>query len=292
MPKIAITSDIHLGHTTEKTVIRLIQRLTEEELDIFAIAGDLTSCPWTVAKDFERILELCAERFKLDAIPPQLCVLPGNHDFYKDSRKGKGYSRKLYNELLPKAATNHGFNWLDELEFVQCDDVAILGNVGWYDYSAKDPNIPKNDKWYWANKHTIIADKEHIDGDWSDKKFARECRDHLEEALTAATESPEIKKIVVITHVPVFEEQMTRRVGDYNWNIGSAYFGHLTMGDLIKKFSKVKIVVSGHTHTGRDAVVGDIRTCVIPSEYKYPKALIFDTKEDLTTAPIDIIRVN
>ena len=90
-----------------------------------------------------------------------------------------------------------------------------------------------------------------------------------------------IRSVVVATHVPIFEEQMTRKPDNHRWELSNAYFGNLTTGAAVARFEKVRTVVSGHTHCGRrGTVVRDgappIEVHVIGSEYGKPAFVVID----------------
>jgi hypothetical protein len=90
-----------------------------------------------------------------------------------------------------------------------------------------------------------------------------------------------IDRVVVATHVPVFEEQIRRDPTNIAWSIANAYFGNLTMGRAIARFPKVRAVVSGHLHTSIRALVKrqrmpEIHACVIGSDYGSPTWLMLE----------------
>lgn len=49
------------------------------------------------------------------------------------------------------------------------------------------------------------------------------------------------------------------------------------MGKEVLKFSKVRDVISGHTHRKVDKLVGNIRVQVVPSDYFKPAFVAIET---------------
>ena len=82
-------------------------------------------------------------------------------------------------------------------------------------------------------------------------------------------------RIAVVTHVPIFEEQMHRKPDDRGWGFANAYYGNLTLGARLKDEPKLRAVVSGHTHWGINETLErkglaaiDVR--VVGSDYQIP----------------------
>jgi hypothetical protein len=74
---------------------------------------------------------------------------------------------------------------------------------------------------------------------------------------------------------------LERRPEDENWDAGTAFFGNLTIGGDVREFSKVRYVISGHTHNGMsDTVERDgmlpIEALVVPSDYLRPRWITVD----------------
>jgi len=100
-------------------------------------------------------------------------------------------------------------------------------------------------------------------------------RELLAVRLAACQSDPDIDKVVVVTHVPVFEQQLQRDPTNLAWSIANAYFGNLRTGGVIAEFSKVAAVVSGHLHMGIRALVPridmpELSACVVGSDYGSP----------------------
>src|SRR5262249_49433846 len=146
-----------------------------------------------------------------------------------------------------------GATWLEE-EIVRVGDVAIVGSIAWYDYSAVDPGITLSPDDIGKMKHHLNNDSTWIDWERDDREFAAERGAALGERLKEAARDPKVRAILVVTHVPILEEQIERRPKDQLWGVSNAYFGNLTLGAALIGEPKVSAVVSGHTHFGRSHV--------------------------------------
>ena len=110
------------------------------------------------------------------------------------------------------------------------------------------------------------------------RAFAAERSACLLADLDALEKDPAVQRVLVVTHVPILEEQLARRPRDLDWARATAYFGNLTLGASVMKRPKVATVVSGHTHEGRRARVyrrggTPVTALVVGSDYRRPAFL-------------------
>jgi len=259
---IAFTSDIHLGITSEIAVAELGDEIRASRPRALVLGGDVAEGSWA----FARALDLLAD------VAPRKGYVLGNHDVWK--RHGWA-SEELLCRRLPEIARERGYDALEETTW-RIGPVAVVASMAWYDYTAIDPAFSGESLLaIERRKREFVNDAELIDWSWSDLDLAAKLREGVERRLAEAEADPGIERIVVATHVPIFEEQMPRRPGNARWGYSNAYFGHLALGALVARFAKVTDVVSGHTHAGRDAVVSrermrPIRARVNGGEYGAP----------------------
>lgn len=243
MVKIIITSDLHLGITQTSTIRDLVNRIADEEPDLIVLAGDIGEG-----------LPLFRECLKLFAgLPGDIAVLAGNHDVWAQENYS---SQKLWEHALPEAVQKAGMLWLEETAW-QRDGVAVAGSLAWYDYSAADPTLPSYRPGFFAGLKGIYnRDAEYVDWSWPDREFAARLGTGLCERLAKLETDSGVRNVVVVTHVPLFEEQILRKPDDFDWGFSNAYFGNLTLGrQVLQTSKKVQMVVSGHTHIGRQGQV-------------------------------------
>jgi hypothetical protein len=172
-------------------------------------------------------------------------------------------------------------SWLEE-STLWLDNVAVVGSLVWYDYSAADPTLPHTGQEYPLLKKALNNDARYIDWPWTDQEFAGRLGEGLSKRLEAVEAESRAEAVLVATHVPICEEQMVRKPHDSNWGIQNAFFGNLTVGRQVLAMPKVRAIVSGHTHLGRQADITRpdmpmVRTAVNPSDYGVSAYLVIDT---------------
>ncbi len=261
--RVLIASDLHVEITGIEPIRRLVAGMDREDPDLVVLAGDLGNP--------SRLFEQCLVPFLQLSCP--VAVLPGNHDVWTSLGET---SIGLYGEILPAITRSMGFHWLDEAPLVLPGGVGVCGNIAWYDYSAREPSYGQSDDDIAKTKPRFAMDAVRVDWEYNDLEFAARCRERLVAHLAALEANPAVDRVLVATHVPAFESQMDRHPEDAQWSMGNPYFGHLTLGEEIRRHAKVRYVVSGHTHVGLNGVVdrvgmSPIGTAVIPSDYGRPR---------------------
>jgi len=260
---VTVASDLHLGITPPSGIRSLAASVAARDPDAVVLAGDVGEGP-------SRFLE--ALRTFAEALPDAaLLVLPGNHDLW--AREG-ATSADLFSRLLPGLARDGGFRWLEGDPHVQGGS-AVAGSVAWYDYSAAEPGIDLGPGWYASHRHEFVADGREMDPGFDDRAFAAERSAALLADLDALEARADVSRVLVVTHVPILEEQLARRPWDEAWARGTAYFGNLTLGAGVLRRRKVVSVVSGHTHVGKRAVLyrgsgPPVTAHVVGSDYGRP----------------------
>jgi predicted MPP superfamily phosphohydrolase len=270
--RIMVTADLHLEVTGLEPIRRLVAGIEREEPDAVVLAGDLGH-PLG-------LFEQCLTAFLPLACP--VAVLPGNHDLWTSPGVS---SVLLYEEVLPEITKSMGFHWLEHGPMLIPDArVAICGNIGWYDYSSQEPRWAAEPDVVAARKAEFAADADRIDWEYDDITFARLCRERLARHMNEAEQDARVDRVLLVTHVPVFESQVDRRPDDRRWSMGNPYFGHLTMGNEALRFGKMRWCVSGHTHVGMNGVqeragAAPVATAVVDSSYGKPRWVVVDTDE-------------
>src|SRR4051812_40333433 len=129
--RILATADLHYNHGKSKMLAEeVIEEMNSVPADLLLVVGD------TAVSDGDWI-EQCLSRFRFDG--PKLFVA-GNHELWTAGPD----SYRLFREELPARVRTLGWSWLEGDAFV-CGDVAIVGSIGWYDYSfaQKELEIPR-----------------------------------------------------------------------------------------------------------------------------------------------------
>jgi hypothetical protein len=268
--RVLIASDLHLELTGSESIRRLAAGMSREDADLIVLAGDLGNPA--------RLFEQCLACFLNMDCP--VAVLPGNHDLWSSYQET---SILLYEELLPEITRSMGFHWLETEPLVLQGGVGIVGGIAWYDYSARLQALAQTDEEILAAKPRFSMDAQRIDWEYQDVTFAAQCRGKLVAHCAKLEADPRVEKILAVTHVPLYESQVDRHPDSDSWSRGNPYFGHLTAGEALMGFGKLRYVVSGHTHVGLNGLVerprlAPIATAVVPSEYGKPRWVTVDVE--------------
>jgi predicted MPP superfamily phosphohydrolase len=260
--RIIVAADLHVEVTGVEPIRRLVAGMSRENPDLVVLAGDLGNPSW--------IFEQCLTCFLRVGAP--VAVVPGNHDIWSSAGES---SHELYHDTLPAITRSMGFHWLEDEPLALEDGVGVCGSIGWYDYSARAPELNQSDEELLAMKPRFAMDAVKVNWDYTDQSFAAGCRDRITRQARALQDDRRIDRVLAITHVPVFDNQIDRRPHMPAWSQGNAYFGHLTMGESLLPFGKITHVLSGHTHVGMNGLVerpnGAIATAVVSSDYGRPR---------------------
>jgi predicted phosphohydrolase len=258
--RLAVTSDLHLPITSFARIAAMYHEIAEFNPDAVVLAGDIGES----LLDIEAVLKLFRQ------IDRPVLVIAGNHDLWNRDAP----SQQLWEELLPQLVDSCGCHWLEAGVFTR-DHVAVAGTIAWYDYSGADPTIHALPETFAREKGSFNNDAFLIDWPWSDIEFAARAAIPFLAMLDRLEKDPAVHRVIVVTHVPGLECQMTRRPHDRDWAFSNAYFGNLTLGHKIVAHSKVTHVISGHTHVGQTGLLElpdgrHVRARVIESEYRRP----------------------
>lgn len=270
--RLAVTSDLHYdlaGHlTAPDTIEALARQIGRERPDLLILAGDLGHG----VENFRR----CVASFS--GVARQVAVLAGNHDVWRDEVQGVS-SQPLLDEVLPGLCAELGAVWL-ETATLRLGPVGVVGSLAWYDYSAIDPEQAHHAPQLPRLKPLLNNDANWIDWAPTDQQVAARLGGALLARLDDLAADPAIRQIVVATHVPLLEGQMTRKPNNPNWGVSNAFFGNLSLGHQVAARDKVTLVVSGHTHCGQEGALarpsGPLRHAVIGSDYGAPAFRLFD----------------
>jgi hypothetical protein len=261
--KLAITADLRLPVSTDERIADLGREIQAFAPDALIVAGDLGES----LADLKRCLQLLREQVR-----GPIWVLAGNEDVYA---RPPHDSRKLWLEAIPATVRQTGCQWLEGAAFV-IRGVAVAGTIGWYDYSAADAAVQASALEFAQRKIDYNSgDTLRIDWEWSDSEFADRVSAPFLSQLDHLESDPAVKRIVVVTHVPLLEGQIHREDADPRRGFANAYLGNLTLGRKVLMRSKVSHIVSGHTRIGKHCTQARegapaVEAHVLASEYGIP----------------------
>ncbi len=280
MTRVVITSDLHLGITKRDQIESLVAEIAAAKPDLTVIAGDIG--------EGEANIRACLALFQ--GLPGEVAALGGNHDVWALSepwKLGGPDSQEMWERVLPEAVRDAGMRWLEE-ETWRSSGLAVAGSIAWYDYTGAAEDIPPQTEAFWVelkhktlpNGRFINPDAKYINWPWTDVEFAMARADTLVERVAALEADPGVEAILLVTHMPIFREQLIIKPEAPNWGYTNAFFANLTLGQRIGELGKLRAVISGHTHVPRDSqhIVGNrsISVQVVESDFRNPGAIIFD----------------
>jgi len=283
--RLIVTADLHYNHARSKAgAIDLIDEMNRAGGDVLLVIGD------AAAADGDD-LEQCLSKFK--SAGPKLFVA-GNHELW--TRGPDSY--ELYHQVLPRRIRDLGWQWIEAEPFV-ADGLAIVGSIGWYDYSFAQHSLAIPERFYeqkvspgaaerfpelayLLEGSDISAQSREVVARWNDGKFVklqRDDRTFLEELITrldrnlaAVQDSDRI--IAAIHHLP-FRELLPPSRGS-QWDFAKAYLGSEKIGQCLQRYKQVTHVLCGHSHWPAEAQIGQIQAVNIGSGYRRKIFRTFD----------------
>lgn len=282
--RVLTTADLHYNHHRSKPLAdELIDEMNrvcdQSHIDAVLLIGD------TAVADGDS-LEQCLSRIRFAG---EKIFVAGNHELW--TRSADSY--KIFREILPQRVRALGWRWLEDDPYVAPDRrVAIVGSVGWCDYSFAVPQlgIPRR---FYENKlspgaaarlsqfDSLLVDSSDVPPNameivarWNDGKFVKLHRSDeafleellvsLQAQLDALRDVPRV--LAAIHHVP-FDELLPPKHGS-QWDFVRAYLGSRRIGELLRRYPNVRDVICGHSHFGVEAMIGGIHAINIGSGYR------------------------
>ncbi len=278
--KIAALSDIHYSERTRGILEPMVENLLKQDISIVVLAGDIAD----ISTEDTMLCE-CLSLFK--GFQYRLYV-SGNHELWEDPAKGKINTLRRY-ENLGDITEKQGFHCLDFSPAI-IEDVAFVGNMGWYDYSFHQKESPLDglkiihdgveedwssltEKDFESRKIVIsvsggkpqefeMFENRYIDigisgNSYSDRQFSEHLLRFLENQLDTVCE--EVGKIVCVSHI-VPHISIPGKCQDLFLTMLKPYMGCTALGELFlqeKYREKIAAVIHGHWHIkGKKTIEG------------------------------------
>jgi predicted phosphodiesterase len=277
--RLLVTADLHFNHRVSRPLAEeMIAEMNSAGGDGVLVIGD------TAAADGD-LLEQCLLRFTTRG--PKLFVA-GNHELWTHGAD----SYALFSTELPRRVRALGWHWLEGDPFV-AGDAAVVGSVGWYDYSFAQPSLGIPRRFYERKVSPGAAERldEHADllersddlspaarevvARWNDGRFVKLGRSDeafLDERLTELRRSLQrvssVPRVTAALHHLPFRELLppSRQA---QWDFSKAYLGSERIGALLQEFPNVTRLFCGHSHLARSADVAGIHAVNIGSGYRW-----------------------
>lgn len=269
--KILHATDIHLDHGSDSTVRKFLNRVNEENADVFLLGGDFAQ-----GNNIEQYL-----RKILTAIRIPVYFVLGNHDYYYGSIQGV---RDTVKEILKDFDHAHYLTTSGSIHLT--DNICLIGHDAWGD--ARNGNLNSDVE---LTDFSDIADLKYINRHYTRPLFIEKLNQLGDEAANyIQTELQSVyaalyKTILVLTHVPPFTEAcfFNGKPQDDNWN---PYFSCKALGDVLRSQAlnhqdRSFLVLSGHTHGKGDVkILPNLRSIVNPARYGQPSFVVYEFDAD------------
>ena len=277
--RLLVTADLHYNHPKSRSVADdLIERMNATGGDAVVVVGD------TAVADGDA-LERCLSRF---TCPGPKLVVAGNHELW--TRRPD--SHVIFSEELPRRVRGLGWHWLEGDPFT-AGDVAVVGSVGWYDYSFAPPELGIPRRFYAAKVSPAAADRlggpfaplvattddvspaaRDVVARWNDGKFVHlgrtdeqflaERLDDLRRSLVSVERST---TVVAAVHCLPFR-QLLPPPHSGQWDFAKAYLGSDRLGQLLLARPNVRHAYCGHSHYAAEATIGHLHAVNVGSGYR------------------------
>ena len=281
--RLLATADLHYNHPRSRPLAdEIIDRMNRAGGDVLLLVGD------SAVADGDS-LEQCLARFRFGG---EKLFVAGNHELWTHGPD----SYALFTNDLPRRVRALGWRWLQAEPFVapgNPGDVAIVGSVGWYDYSFARPELGIPRRFYERKVSPGVAARleeyshllegaadvgpaaMEVVARWNDGRFVKLCRSDnafLDELLAQLRAQLELLAAVptvvaAVHHVPFRE--LLPPPGGTQWDFAKAYLGSERIGKLLLEFPNVHQVLCGHSHLPARATVGHLKATNIGSGYRW-----------------------
>lgn len=263
--KIAYLSDIHTDSKNNlnflESVILEIKKLNP---DIFILAGDITHHLHILLKTLQLF----------DSIHCPKLVIPGNHDIWSTTELT---SFDKHEKILPEIFAQFGWHWLPKNPF-KMSKIAIVGTMGWYDYSFRHKKANISITHYRSKRHGDFTWMDGVYANW--QQNGKEWNDPeildwvLKMAKNDITEVADFEKIIFISHHIPFENILYQHLPVTKYSFLRAYMGSEKIGELILQHPNIKYVICGHRHISIKQKIGKIQCYSNPMGYPRERKML------------------
>jgi len=270
-------TDPHLDHISEKDLLGFLDCLHKRPSDALLVTGDIAE-----SRSIYEFLGLLSGAYQR----PIYFVL-GNHDFYGAPIPATKQKVRSVCANVPPGI----LNWLTESPVIHLNPhTVIVGHDGFYDGQLGDGRKTTLSMMDFNTRHGIPELYQALTTRGNDRLFdliramGQECTDFLEAQIDLAL-TPDIKRILILTHVPPFHESSLFR-GKISDSQSVPFYVNKSLGDMLRRKSAqhpdVQFRVhAGHTH-GPCYYQAEVNLSVQVGSARYEKPPQFQT-------PIEIV---
>lgn len=235
--RIGFISDLHIDINREYPVMDVLAgEAAREQLELLAVAGDISETPDETVEEMERL----EERLRSES-GCRLFYVPGNHDMWNincpQSDSDAIYSRYLGDEnCLSGRSIRLGDRGGQSF---------LIGDIGWYDYSFAGTQYSREELDGMSISGRIWQDR--LYNSWTEDNPGKNrlMLRQIEETMTECEKTPGASFIAVTHMLPIKEFCVPAEQPD--WDFFNAYLGSAALGRLYGRHN-VKYAVCGHVH--------------------------------------------
>ena len=290
--RLLVTADLHYDAARSRAPAEDLAR------EVLRTGGDALVLVGDSAGAAHEPLRQCLALFR--DFPGRRFVVPGNHCLW--CLPGED-SIQRYEQVLPAIAAEAGFAVLDHAPDV-LDGVALVGSVGWYDYSYRHEELEIPLEFYRAkvtpgaaqrlpeHRHLLEAFRGQL-ADWhmnisaqwmdgvrvrmnmTDEEFLEYLVRKLSGQLDALQSAPQVRRIVAFVHHLPFR-QLVPSDRPPEIAFAAAFMGSDRIGEVLQNCPKLTHVFCGHSHWHGSAEVGSIQVVNIGSTYSEKRLEVLD----------------
>lgn len=264
MNKCIWITDIHLDHLSYQEKISYITSIKEKNPQIVICTGDISNA-YMLSDDLSLICNIL--------FPIKFCFVLGNHDIY-------GSSFELVDKKIFELENNHSnliYLHKNNKIFYLNNNTVLIGFNGWYDTMNGDfynSNVSLSD-WiniFDYNKHKFL-NKDSLRNISINR--TEENIKNLNSKLEIIKNNSKIKNIIILTHVPPFDESFIPRYENSRIEYYLPFYSNNLIKKKILKFANENInknifIFSGHSHRKFVGQNGNVKFFVGYSEYESP----------------------
>ncbi len=278
--RLLITADLHYNHGKSRALAaEVIEQMNRAGGDGVLVVGD------TATADGDWI-EQCLSLFRIKG--PKMFVA-GNHELWTLGPD----SYTLFRETLPRRIRDAGWIWLQDDPFV-ADGFAIVGSVGWYDYSFAQKSLGIPERFYerkispgvaehyfeefkdlFDRSDDVLPPAREVIARWNDGRYVKlhrsdeEFLDELLEQFRCQLESlQKLPNVIAAVHHLPFRSLLPSS-HNIQWDFAKAFLGSEKIGELLLEFGNISHVYCGHSHLAVEAKESALHAINIGCGYRW-----------------------
>ena len=248
--KLTIVSDLHV----DVCVTQQSKFIPFKGGDVIVVAGDTANC----AKEAANTLNYLATLYS------HVVFVDGNHEHYSNSYHDKKKDTIENNNAYLDSMISSNVTRLNSKQYFDYEGFRFIGNCGWYTFDYYSPVLDRSlDLWKtYSNDWNCIYTR------GSNKQLLPHslAKYQSQDMLKQIRETPEDKKVIVVTHTVPHKKLLHHNPHDKLWEEMSSFY-YNSHNEKILTEEQIFMWINGHTHLGKDMVISNTRCISNPKGY-------------------------